>query len=43
MGNGALSHGVKRPGREAHHTPLTDAEVKKMWIHTSTPPYALMA
>jgi hypothetical protein len=35
--------GVKRSGREADHSPPTTAEVKKMWIYTSTPPYAFMA
>jgi hypothetical protein len=35
--------GVKRQGREADHSPPTSAEVKKTWIYTSTPPYALMA
>jgi hypothetical protein len=34
---------VKRPGREADHWPPASAEVKKMWIYTSTPPYAFMA
>jgi hypothetical protein len=29
---------VKRPGREAHHSPLASADVKNMWICTSTPP-----
>jgi hypothetical protein len=29
--------GVKRPGREADHSPPTSAEVKKMWIYTCTP------
>jgi hypothetical protein len=38
-----LFPGVKRPGREADHYPLTSVEVKKMWIYTSTPPYAFMA
>jgi hypothetical protein len=38
---GAL--GVKRPGREADHSPSTIAEVKKMWIYTSTSPYAFLA
>jgi hypothetical protein len=38
----ALSPGVKRPGREADHSPPTSAEVKKMWIYTSTPSYAFM-
>jgi hypothetical protein len=33
---------VKRPGREADHSPPTNVEVKKMWIYTSTPPYAFM-
>jgi hypothetical protein len=40
---GALSSGVKRPGREAEHSPATSVEVKKMWIYTSTLPYAFMA
>jgi hypothetical protein len=35
----AVSPGVKRPGREADHSPAASAEVKKMWIYTSTPPY----
>jgi hypothetical protein len=39
---GALSPGVKRQGREADHSPPTSAEVKKMWIYTSTLPYAFM-
>jgi hypothetical protein len=40
---GALSPGVKRPGREADHPPPTSAEVKKILIYTSTPHYAFMA
>jgi hypothetical protein len=40
---GALSPGVKRPGSETDHSPPTSAEVKKMWIYTSTPLYAFMA
>jgi hypothetical protein len=40
---GALSLSVKRPGREADHSPATIADVKKTWIYTSTPPYAFMA
>jgi hypothetical protein len=40
---GALSQGVKRPGREADHSPPTSAKVKKTWIYTSTPPCAFMA
>jgi hypothetical protein len=39
---GALSPKVKRPGREANHSPPLNAEVKKMWIYTFTPPYAFM-
>jgi hypothetical protein len=34
---GALSPGVKRPGREVDHSPPTSAKVKKMWIYTSSP------
>jgi hypothetical protein len=40
---GALYLGVKRPGREADQSPPASAEVKKIWINTSTPPYVLMA
>jgi hypothetical protein len=40
---GALSPGIKRQGRKADHSPPTNAEDKKMWIYTSTPPYAFMA
>jgi hypothetical protein len=40
---GALSPGVKRPGRDADHLPPVSAEVKKIWIYTSTPPYVFMA
>jgi hypothetical protein len=43
MGTGGSFPGVKQPGREADHSPPTSAEVKKMWIYTSTPPYAFMA
>jgi hypothetical protein len=34
---------VKRQGREADHSPPPSADVKKMWIYTSTPPYVFMA
>jgi hypothetical protein len=34
--------GVKLPGREADHSTPPSAEVKKMWIYTSTPPYSFM-
>jgi hypothetical protein len=33
---------VKRQGREADHSPPTSAEIKNMWIYTSTPPYVFM-
>jgi hypothetical protein len=39
---GALSTELKRLGREADHSPATSAEVKKIWIYTSIPPYAFM-
>jgi hypothetical protein len=35
---GALSLGVKRPGREANHSPPSSAEVKNAWSCTSTSP-----
>jgi hypothetical protein len=35
--------GLKRPGREADHSPPASAEVKKTWIYTSAPPYVFMA
>jgi hypothetical protein len=39
----AHSREVKRQEREADHSPSASAEVKKMWIYTSTPPYAFIA
>jgi len=30
--------GVKRPGREADHSPPSNADVKYAWSFTSTPP-----
>jgi hypothetical protein len=39
----SLASGVKRPGCEADHSPPASAEVKKMWIYTSTPQYVFMA
>jgi hypothetical protein len=38
-----LSPRVKRPESETDHKPPASAEVKKMWIYTSAPPYAFMA
>jgi hypothetical protein len=43
MGTGGSFPGVKRQGRESDHSPQTSADVKKMWIYTSTPPYVFMA
>jgi hypothetical protein len=40
---GLFHWGVKRPGREADHSSVTSAEVKKTWIYTSTPAYVFMA
>jgi hypothetical protein len=34
---------VKRPGREADHSPPPSAEVKNAWSYISTPQYAFMA
>jgi hypothetical protein len=41
-GTGALSPGVRRPGREADQSPPASAEVKKTWVYISTPPYVFM-
>jgi hypothetical protein len=35
--------GLKRPGREADHSPPSSAEVKNAWSYTSTPLYVFMA
>jgi hypothetical protein len=35
---GSFPGGVKRPGREADHSPPSSAEVKNAWSYTSTPP-----
>jgi hypothetical protein len=43
MGTGAVSVGVKRSGREADNSSPARAEVKKMQIYASTPPYGFMA
>jgi hypothetical protein len=40
---GTLSLGVKRPRREADHSPPSSAEDKNAWSYTSTPQYAFMA
>jgi hypothetical protein len=38
---GALSLGIKWSGREADHSPPSNAEVKNAWSYTSTPPIHL--
>jgi hypothetical protein len=40
---GAISLGVKRPGREAHHALPSNAELNNAWRYTSTPHYVFMA
>jgi hypothetical protein len=45
LSNGHLwlfPRGVKRQGCEADHSPLIGAEVKKMWLYTSSPPDVFM-
>jgi hypothetical protein len=37
----SLTPGVKRPGREADHSPTSTAEIKNAWSYTSTPPIRL--
>jgi hypothetical protein len=39
MGTGGSFPGVKRRGREADHSPPTNAEVKKMWIYIHPLPH----
>jgi hypothetical protein len=39
---GAVPPVLKRPGREAHHSPPASAEVKNTWICTFTSSYAFM-
>jgi hypothetical protein len=43
MGTGSSFPRDKVAGGEADHSPPASAEVKKMWIYTSTPPYAFVA
>jgi hypothetical protein len=40
---GAVWRGAKRQECEADHSPPISPQVKKMWIYTSTLPYAFMA
>jgi len=39
---GALSPGVKWPGREADHSPQSSAEAKNAWSYNSVPSYVSM-
>jgi hypothetical protein len=39
----SYSVGVKRPRREADHSPPASAEFKEIDIYTSTPPYIILA
>jgi hypothetical protein len=41
--SGSLSLGAKLTGPETDQSPLTSAEVKKIWIYTSTPIHDFMA
>jgi hypothetical protein len=38
---GTLSLGVKRPGREAHHSPPSSAEVNNAWCYNPLPQYIM--
>jgi hypothetical protein len=40
---GALSLGVKRPGREAHQLPPSSSEFKNAWSYISTSQYVFLA
>jgi hypothetical protein len=40
---GLIPGDIKQPGLEADRSPTTSAEVKKMWIYTSTPQYVFKA
>jgi hypothetical protein len=43
MNTGVISQGLKRPRREADHSPPSSAEVKNAWSCTSTHQYVFMA
>jgi hypothetical protein len=38
-----MGTGIKRPGREADHSPPCSADVTNAWCYTSTPRYVFMA
>jgi len=39
----AIIPGLKRPGREADHSPPSNTEIKNAWSHNYTPQYIFMA
>jgi hypothetical protein len=43
LGPGALSLKIKRPEREADHSPVFSVEVKNAWSYTSIPQFMFMA
>jgi hypothetical protein len=43
VGTGCSFPGMKRPGREDDHSPLSSVEVKNAWSYTSIPQYVSMA
>jgi hypothetical protein len=43
MGKEGSFPGIKRPGREADHSPQSSAEVNNTWSYTSTHQYVFMA
>jgi hypothetical protein len=43
MGTGVSFLGVKRPGRDADHSPPSSAEVKNAWSYTSTIQHVFVA
>jgi hypothetical protein len=43
MGTAGSFTGAKATGREADQSPPTSGEAKKIWIYSSTPPYAFMS
>jgi hypothetical protein len=40
---GAVTPGVKWPGRKADHSPPSSADVKNEWSYNSAPPYVFLA
>jgi len=43
MGTEGFVPGIKRPGREAVHSPQCSADVKNAWNCSTTPQYVFMA